>query len=205
MLIGHLGPACAARARWPDIPVSWLLVATMAPDLARLALAATPNATRLDLNLYTHYLPWSLLLAAAAALLAYMVRRDGRSALVVGAVVLSHVALDMISGRKPLWYGGPWGLEAQQYQQVEFVIEAGLLVAGWRLLRRVEPGALLARRSVLAALLVIEATYLTRSLLDRPYATRCIEYPLQPCWIRRHDRPPVPPPPREKARTTAPL
>ena len=36
-----------------------------------------------------------------------------------------------------------------------------------------------------------KAAYLTKSLIDRPYATRCIEYPLQPCWIRRHDRPPT--------------
>jgi hypothetical protein len=191
MLIGHLGPAWAARARWPDIPVGWLLTATMAPDLARLALAATPSAPRLDLNLYTHYLPWSLLLAAAVALLAWMVRRDARMALVVGALVLSHVALDMISGRKPLWSGGPWGLDVQQYQQLELVIEAALLVIGWRLMRRAEPRTPLARRSVLAVLLAIEAAYLTKSLIDRPYATRCIEYPLQPCWIRRHDRPPT--------------
>jgi hypothetical protein len=196
MLIGHLGPAWAARARWPAIPMGWLLAATMAPDLARLALAATPNARRLDLNRYTHYLPWSLLLAVAVALLAWMARRDGRTALVVGVLVLSHIALDMVSGRKPLWSGGPWGLDVQRYQQVEFMIEAALLVAGWRVLRRVEPGALLARRSVLALLLVIESAYLTQSLLDRPYATRCIEYPLQPCWIRRHDRPPVAPLPR---------
>jgi hypothetical protein len=196
MLIGHLGPACAARARWRGIPTTWLVVATMAPDLARLMLAATPTASRLDLNRYTHYLPWSLLLAAALGLLAWLVRRDGRTALVVGMLVLSHVALDMISGRKPLWYGGPWGLEIQRYQQVELLIEAALLVAGWRLLRRVEPRTLLARRSVLAALLVIEAAYLTQSFLDRPYATRCVEYPARPCWIRRHDAPPIPPPPR---------
>jgi hypothetical protein len=194
MLIGHLGPACAARARWADIPMGWLLVATMAPDLARLALSVSSNASRLDLNQYTHYLPWSLALAAVVALLAWSVRRDRRTAVVVGVVVLSHVALDMISGRKPLWWGGPMGLDVQQYQQLEFVIEAVLLVAGWRLLRRAERRSFFAHRGVLAALLVIEAVYLTKSLLDRPYATRCIEYPLQPCWIRRHDRPPVPPP-----------
>lgn len=192
MLIGHLGPAYAARSRWPAIPAAWLLVATMAPDLARLALAATPNASRLDLNLYSHYLPWSALLAAGLGLLAWAVRRDVRMAMVIGALVLSHIALDMISGRKPLWYGGPGGMDLQEYQQLEFLIEAALLVIGWRMLRRAERDSLLARRSVLAALLVIEGTYLTQSLLDRPYATRCIEYPLRPCWIRRHDRPPAP-------------
>jgi hypothetical protein len=71
------------------------------------------------------------------------------------------------------------------------VIEAAILVAGWRLLRRAERRSLLARRSVLAALLLGEAVYLQQTFRARPYATRCIEYPLQPCWIRRHDRPPV--------------
>lgn len=191
MLIGHLGPACAARGRWRDVPMPWLVVATMAPDLTRLALAALPNASRLDLNRYSHYLPWSFVLAVALGLLAWLLRRDARTAVLVGVIVLSHVALDMISGRKPLWYGGPSGLEVQRYQQLEMVIEAALLGAGWWLLRRAEPKALFARRSMLAALLVIEAAYLTQSLLERPYATRCIEYPLQPCWIRRHDRPPA--------------
>jgi hypothetical protein len=188
MLIGHLGPAWAARARWRDIPLSWLLAATFAPDLARLALDGT-GVDRWELNRYSHLLPWSALLAVAMALLAWTVLRDPRAAIVVGALVLSHIALDMISGRKPLWAGGPMGLDVQRYQQLELVIEVALLVAGWWVLRRREPRALATRRTVLAALLVIEAVYLTKSLLARPYATRCIEYPLQPCWIRRHDRP----------------
>ena len=191
MLIGHLGPACAARARWTDIPATWLVGATMAPDLARLALSLSPTASRSDLNEYTHLLPWSALLAAGIAFLAWLGRRDRHTALVVAAIVLSHIALDMVSGRKPLWSGGPMGLDVQRYQQLEFVIEAALLVVGWRLLRRVERRGFLARRAVLAALLLIEAAYLTKSLIDRPYATRCIEYPLRPCWIRRHDRPPT--------------
>src|SRR3954470_5381075 len=40
MIVGHLGLAYAARARWRQIPFAWLIVATMAPDLARLALDA---------------------------------------------------------------------------------------------------------------------------------------------------------------------
>jgi hypothetical protein len=190
MLIGHLGLAYAARARWRDIPVAWLAAATFAPDLARLTLQAA-GVDRWDLNLYTHLLPWSLLLAGALALLAWSVGHNARWAIVIGALVLSHIGLDMISGHKPLWIGGPMGLDVQRYQQLEFVIEAALLVVGWRLLRRAEQGTQLARRSVLAALLVVEAVYLGKSLLDRPYATRCIEYPVQPCWIRRHDRPPT--------------
>jgi hypothetical protein len=190
MLIGHLGPACAARAQWRDIPWPWLVAATFGPDLARVALAVT-GVDRWDLNRYSHLLPWSALLAAGVALLAWTARRDARAAIVVGMLVLVHIAFDMVSGRKPLWVGGPTGLDVQRYQQLELVIEGALLIVGWRILRRAEPTTLVARRVVLATLLVVEAVYLTQSLLARPYATRCIEYPLQPCWIRRRDRPPA--------------
>lgn len=192
MLIGHLGPAYAARARWADVPVGWLLGATMAPDIARLALSATPRGTSLDLNQYTHFLPWSLLLAGVLALLAWLPRRDRLRALVVGGLVLSHVALDMISGHKPLWWGGPVGLDLQEYQQVELVIESGLVIAGWIVLRRARRRSVFARRGVLAGLLVLESLYLRQTYLARPYATRCLEYPVRPCWIRRHDQPPDP-------------
>lgn len=188
MIVGHLGLAYAARARWRRIPFAWLVAATMAPDLARLALDAI-GSNRWFRNEYTHLLPWSLLLAAGLGLAAYLARRDAGAALVVGALVLSHVALDMISGRKPLWVGGPLGLDVQRYQQLELLIEATLLIGGWRLLRRGAPAMLVTRRTVLAALLLFETAYLAKALNDRPYATRCLEYPLQPCWKRRHEQP----------------
>ena len=110
----------------------------------------------------------------------------------MGALVLSHVALDMLSGRKPLWYGGPIGLNLQEYEPIELVIESALLVAGWWQLRRRDRVSVLARRASLAALLVVEMAYLRQTFLARPYATRCIEHPVRPCWIRQRDRPPIP-------------
>lgn len=190
MIIGHFAVAYAARAGWRHIPLPWLLLATMAPDLLRLSL--TPWGVGLaSRNDYSHALPWSVGLAVVVALVTWIVRRDPASAWVIGLVVLSHIALDMLSGRKPLWLGGPNGLNLQRFEPLEFVIEGTLLVVGWHLLRRREPLHVAARRIVLAALLLGEVAYLTTTLQARPYATRCIEYPLQPCWIRRHDRPPT--------------
>lgn len=190
MIIGHLAVAYAARARWRLIPLPWLLLATMAPDFLRLCLIpwGVGMASRND---YSHALPWSIGLAAGAALIAWMVRQNKDTAWVIGLVVLSHIALDMLSGRKPLWVGGPNGLNLQQFEPLEFVIEGALLYVGWRLLRQRERTHLAARRLVLAVLLLGEIAYLTTTLLARPYASRCIEHPLQPCWIRRHDRPPT--------------
>ena len=188
MIIGHVGVAFAARARWPRVALGWALVATLAPDLWRLALDLA-GLNVIEANRYSHLLPWSAVLALVVALAAWARSRDRMVAVVVALLVLSHVALDMVSGRKPLWLGGPMGLDAQRYQQLELVIEALLAWWGWWLLRRSRQRSWVARRTVLGMLVAFQAVYLAISLWQRPYATRCIEYPVQPCWIRRHDRP----------------
>lgn len=189
MIIGHVGVAYAARARWTRIPFALLVAATMAPDLLRLGLMPLGLGFQ-RLNLYSHAFPWSVALAAGAGAVVWAIWRDRVWALVIAAVVLSHIALDVISGRKPLWIGGPTGLDLQRFQQLEFAIEGLLLFVGWRTLRRRAPHRAITRRVVLAALLAGHAVYLATTLMERPYATRCIEYPIQPCWKRRHDRPP---------------
>lgn len=189
MIIGHFGVAFAARARWPRLSLAWLLLATMAPDLWRVALAGTGMPMAFTTR-YSHVLPWSALLALALGIVALITFRSRLAALVTIVVVLSHILLDAISGEKALWPGGPAGLNVEYYQQLEFVIEAALAWYGWRLLRRSARPTRLARRSILAFLLAFEGVYLANALHQRPYATRCVEYPIQPCWIRRHDRPP---------------
>jgi membrane-bound metal-dependent hydrolase YbcI (DUF457 family) len=190
MIIGHVSVAYAARSRWTRLPLAALLVASLAPDLLRLVLEAA-GVNQWSSNEYSHLLPWSALLAAGCALVTLAWRRDGAGALVIFAVVLSHIALDMVSGYKPLWEGGPSGANLQRYQQLELVVESTLMLGGWWLLRRREPRARASRVLVLASLLLLETVYLGKSLLDRPYATRCLEYPIQPCWRRRHEQPPM--------------
>jgi hypothetical protein len=189
MIIGHVGVAFWARGRRQPVALGWLLGATFAPDLLRWALEAAgypwPIASR-----YSHLLPWCLVLAGALGGLAGLLYRDRRAAAVVAGVILSHVALDLISGFKEAWLGGPDGLGLERYQQLEFAIEAVILWLGWRAMRRAGPASWAASRSVFASLLVVQAVYLTRTFTERPYATRCIEYPLRPCWIRRRDPPP---------------
>ena len=189
MIIGHLGVAFAARARWSRTSLVLSVVATMAPDLLRLILRLGGLGLN-DANTYSHALPWSGILALVLAAATTAVTRDRTVAAVVGGLVLSHVALDMVSGQKPLWAGGPTGLNVQFYPQLELVIEAGLAWWGWLLLRRRWGRGWVVRRATLAFLLAFEAAYQAVSLSQRPYATRCIEYPVRPCWIRRHDRPP---------------
>lgn len=181
MIIGHVGVAFAARWRWPAAPLPWLLGGSMAPDIWRALLAATGLDWR-ETNIYSHLLPWSGLLAVLVAAAAYLVLRDARVALLIFAVVGSHIALDMVSGWKELWVGGPGGLDLEHFEQLEFVVEAVLLWGGWRLLRRSTAPRRLSGWPVLALLLSIQAAYLIESFQARPWKTRCIAYPLSPCW-----------------------
>jgi hypothetical protein len=189
MIIGHLGIAFAARAKWPRMSIYWLLVATMAPDLFRAALAAL-GMSMWQTTRYSHVLPYSALFALVLGAVAAAMFRSRLAGLVTVAVVLSHILLDAVSGQKALWDGGPAGLDAQRYQQLEFVIEAAICWWGWRLLRRSSSPTWLARRSVLAALLVFEAAFQAWSLEQRPYATRCWVWPLKSCWEWRGEMAP---------------
>lgn len=191
MIIGHLGVAFAARARWPRLSVVWLTVVTMAPDLLRTVLATTTMSMN-STTVYSHLLPWSALLALALGVIAFALFRSSTAGAVTAAVVMSHILLDAISGRKPLWEGGPSGLNAQRYQQLEFVIEAALCWGGWLLMRRSSSPTRFSRRGVLAALLVFEAAFQTWSLQQRPYATRCWLWPMESCWKWRGERAPAP-------------
>jgi len=190
MIIGHLGVAFAVRARWPRVSIYWLLVATMTPDLFRAALVAA-GMGMWETTRYSHVLPYSALLALALGALAFGVFHSRLVAVITVGVVLSHIALDAVSGQKALWDGGPAGFNAQRYQQLEFVIEAAICWWGWRLLRRSSSPTWLSRRSVLAALLVFEAAFQAWSLTQRPYATRCWVWPLESCWKWRGEKPPV--------------
>ena len=190
MIVGHLGVAFAARARWPRLSIYWLIMATLAPDLFRAALAAS-GMSMWGTTRYSHVLPYSALLAVSLGVVALVFFRTKQAALVTVAVVLSHILLDAISGQKALWDGGPVGLNAQRYQQLEFVIEAAICWWGWRLLRRSPSPTWFARRIVLAALLLFEAAFQAWSLEQRPYATRCWVWPLVSCWDWRHEKPPT--------------
>ncbi len=190
MIIGHIGPALAARGRWPRLPLPWLVGATLAPDLLRLALDMRGVSWQLA-NQYSHLLPWSALLALVAGGAAFLLQRDVMTGLVVGALVLSHVALDMLSGRKQLWLGGPFGLGMEEYQQLELVVETALAWWGWRLARRARTPRWMRSVALLGILVAAQALYLRYTFEARPYATRCFEHPVRPCWIRRRERSPV--------------
>lgn len=181
MILGHIGVAFAAQRRWPRAPLAWLLVATMAPDIWRLVLSAAGVAWWPS-NMFSHTLPWSGVLAVAFASLSWLVLRDARVAMIVLALVAAHIGLDMISGWKPLWIGGPSGLDLEQAEPAEFILEAVLGWIGWRLLPRAQAPRWLTTKMALLVMLAVQATYLGTTYARHPTATRCFGDPFFPCW-----------------------
>jgi hypothetical protein len=181
MIIGHIGVALGARRRWPVVPLSALLAATFAPDLLRGVLEGL-MLRHADGNFYSHALPWSVLLAAAVAAVTWVLTRSRQAALVMAGVVMSHVALDMFSGTKPLWSGGPVGFDMRAFAPVELLIETCIAMAGWMYVRG--GGDRLrwyAARWVPLALVAISAAYLGGVISQRPYIERCVAHPALDC------------------------
>lgn len=130
MITGHLGLALGARAVDPEAPVSWLVVAALAPDIADLGLAAfgvcNPDGG------YTHSL--AAIASTALVLGAAAFWRSGRrrTALVIAALVVSHLLADYLTGTKALWVGGPVvGFNLYRWPVVDLLLEVAVVSVGW--------------------------------------------------------------------------
>jgi len=136
VVTGHLAFAYAARARWPRATIVPLLLASIVPDLADFVLPQGDQC-RTACGLYTHAFPAVIVLAVAVAWLAWQIWHRQTTALLSGAMVLLHVAGDLITGDKPFWPGGMnLGFGLYRVQAADFVLETALVIAGWYLLRR---------------------------------------------------------------------
>lgn len=182
MIIGHIGVAFAAKGRWPLVPLGALLVATLAPDFLREVFALAGFGWR-QTNLYSHGVPWSVILAAAAGLLAWkaFAARTRTAGVVVAGLVVAHIALDLISGHKDMGPGAPVGLYVESFQQLELVIESGLVLVGWRVMRRGGAPRWATHWGMPALLILLETTYLAGTMSLRPYSTRCLASPVAAC------------------------
>ena len=135
MITGHLGVAAAARARWPEVPLLWLLPATIAPDLLDVGYALAGVCS--PYGLYSHTLPAAALIAAVLGGAAFLTTGSRAAGALVAAVVLAHLPLDLVTGWKLYWPGGPLlGLHLYQRPLLDFLVETPLLLGGWWLLRR---------------------------------------------------------------------
>lgn len=129
MYIGHVAVALAAVHVRREAPLWILIVASQWPDWVQLFLEALGawNA-----QLYSHSIPAVLAGSLLFALVFLRWSGDVRGAMLVAAMYLTHPVLDLVTGLKPLWPGGPL-IGANWYDQPvkDFVLEVALLLLGW--------------------------------------------------------------------------
>lgn len=188
MIIGHVGFALGVSRWWDRVPMGWLMAASFAPDLWRLVLAAMGMGWQ-STNFLSHALPASAVLVVAVALAGWIVLRNTTHAVVLGAMVVSHPLLDMISGSKAMWAGRWVGLNLQSFQQLELLIEAMIVLVGWKLVWRRYGAGRSTRFAVPAMLIVFQAVVMAGGISQRPYLYRCLAYPMGPCtddtWLTK--------------------
>jgi hypothetical protein len=157
VITGHLGIAAAAHAIRRDSSLLWLLGAAIAPDVvdAMFVVARICNPH----GLYSHTVPAVALIAAVTGGVAFLATDRRATGLLAAALVLAHVPLDYVTGYKLFWPGGEiMGLRLYERPVLDFLLEAGVVWGGWRLLRST-PGAprWATGRLVLVALFAFQA------------------------------------------------
>lgn len=147
MLIGHYAVALAAKKTVPRVSLGTLFLSAQLVDLIwpLFVLIGLENVridpgntavTPLDFYNYpyTHSLLGAVLWSCAMGLLYYGLRREVKTASIVGAVVFSHWILDLITHRPdlPLGFGGNTyvGLGLWNSLAGTLVVEIGIFVAG---------------------------------------------------------------------------
>ena len=138
MYIGHVGAALAARRVRASVGLLALLIATYAPDWTDGVMCVT--GTFDPQGMLSHSIPAVLVLALLGFIAYGLATRDWTGALVIGAVVISHMFLDWITGYKPTWPGGPMiGLQLYDHPVADFVAEGATIVLGVAVCARTLP------------------------------------------------------------------
>ena len=145
MYAAHIGIALAGKGLRPQAPLWLLVLATQGCDWVEvIACIAAPAGSS---AMWSHSIPAVLALGAALWLTAYLLTRDRGVALLVGAVAISHVVADYVTGVKPTWPGGPLiGLDLYRHPLGDFVVELVVMGVGWLIYRRSLPRAAAAQR-----------------------------------------------------------
>lgn len=153
----------------------WLLVAaTQGCDWVQAV--ACVSAPIGESAMWSHSVPAVAVLAAVLALAAYLSTGDGRVAAMTGAVALSHVLADYVTGVKPTWPGGPTiGLDLYSLPLLDLTVETGVLVLGWLVYRRSLSPDSRSSRLAWALLLVLGAAQLLGVLKEGllPHMPKC--------------------------------
>ncbi len=159
MITGHLGVAAAARGRWPVVSLLWLLPISIAPDLLDVGYGMMGICS--PYGLYSHTVPAAALTGAVLGGIAFLATGSRAAGLLTAAVVLAHLPLDLVTGHKIFWPGGPLiGLRLYDRPLLDFLCELPVTLGGWWLLRRDPRAPRWATAGVAALLLVsVQGTF----------------------------------------------
>ena len=128
MYMGHYAIALGARRWMHTLPLAWLLFASIEPDMHDVVGNIIPA---LSIGPDTHTLVGVICSAAVVALLTAMMFRSASLAWGAGLLVLSHVAVDYLTSRLPLWRHGPViGLHLYALPWADFLLESLTIVVG---------------------------------------------------------------------------
>ena len=211
MFVGHLAVSLGAKAVEPKAPLSVLVAASLGLDLLwpgfLLAgietVAVAPGNTAFTPLVFESY-PWShsLLMAvvwgSVAWALTRWVTKSRRVSFLVGAVVVSHWALDFVTHRPdlPLWPSGPkLGLGLWSSVAATILVEGGLFLAAiWVYLRRLKPRDAVGRWAFWGLVMFTGAIWITQPWSPPPPGPHAVAavglamwvFPLWASWIDRH-------------------
>jgi hypothetical protein len=200
MFIGHLAVALSAKKIEPQVPLAATIAATFSLDLLwPLFLLLGVESVRVDPGntAFTHLAfesyPWShsLVMVVGWAVLASFGGRallgSWRAGVVLGAIVLSHWLLDLITHRPdlPLWPRGPQvGLGLWHSVPATIFVEGGLLVAGLAVYLR-SSGARnrVGQWSLVALILVTGLLWLSQPWSPPPPSARAVAFGTLVLWL----------------------
>ena len=201
MFLGHFALAFAAKPLARRVSLGTLFLAAQFIDLLwptflLLGLERVriePGAIGVTPLAFEHY-PWSHSLLAVLgwalgfAVVHFALRRDGRSAVVLGALVLSHWLLDLIVHRPdlPLYPGDSplFGLGLWAWPSWTFALETALFVIGVALYLRVTRPRDRAGRWLLVALVgLLLAIHLSNRLGAPPPDESALAWVGQAQWL----------------------
>jgi len=154
MYTGHVAIALGARAARRDVPLWILVVAAQGPDWVERLLGDMRWYE--SAQLWSHAFPGVLLAALGLAAVVALWKRSAGAGVLVLAVYLSHPILDLVTGYKPLWLGGPdLGLSLVQRAIPDLLIQGSLCVAGYFAYSRTLQGSRAHRALRLAPLVLL--------------------------------------------------
>jgi hypothetical protein len=200
MFLGHFALGFAAKRVAPTVSLGTLFLAAQWLDLVWPTLLlvgvervvidpSLPGLTPLAFvhYPYTHSLLGAALLATALGSVHFLLRRDGRAALVIGALVVSHWLLDLVVHRADLPLlldGGPrLGFGLWEFPLLAIAIELALFCAGVLLYLRATTLSRAARIGLAALVAFLLIVYAANLFGPPPPSVQAIAWAGQAQWL----------------------